>query len=388
MRARLGIVATLVNAALTLAPQLVGLVALAPGDFGRFSIVYLLFAWGASLQLSIVCEPVARAGRDGLAQTREHRAAGTWVALPIGVLAAAASQVAWGDVALTALSFVAVTAASFRIATRYAALLDGEWRGVLRTDVVGAVFFVVACAAAALASLSAPAVVLTAWAAAGVGVTLLGPRPVPSSPTALTTWISSRKDEIKPLLKDSLVLDASSIGTPYLLSPLLGFASFGIYRALSNVAAPVRLVIEPLRPAWASMDATTLHRVLRRVSLVIALPMGALAAVALVVVGELPWTLGVLSELSEWAVAAGAFVAFSMVSHIYYIAARLHAPAVNLWRGRLVQSGTAMVLPLAGVLVDGLRGAMWAFVAATAIGALVWVLQAPRRRSPEVHTGS
>lgn len=383
MRARLGIVATLVNAALTLAPQLVGLVALAPRDFGKFSVVYLLFAWGASLQLSIVCEPVARAGRDGLALTREHRAAGTWLALPIGVLAAVASQVAWGDLALTALSLVAVTAASFRIATRYAALLDGDWRGVLRTDVIGAVFFVVACAAAALASLSAPLVVLTAWATAGVGVALLGPRPVPSSPTALTTWISTRKAEIKPLLKDSLVLDASSIGTPYLLAPLLGFASFGIYRALSNVAAPVRLVIEPLRPAWAGMDATALHRVLRKVSLVIALPLGALTAVALLVVGELPWTVGVLTDLADWWVAAGIFVALSMVSHIYYIAARLHAPAADLWRGRLIQSGTAMVLPLAGAFVDGLRGALWAFVAATAIGALVWLRQAQLRQPPE-----
>src|SRR3546814_2459591 len=38
-----------------------------------------------------------------------------------------------------------------------------------------------------------------------------------------------------------------------------GIANFGIYRAVSNVAAPVRLVLDPLRPVLSGASLTTLR---------------------------------------------------------------------------------------------------------------------------------
>ena len=48
------------NPLLTLAPQVIALVTLPLVEFSRFSIVYLLYAWGVSLQMSIICEPMGR----------------------------------------------------------------------------------------------------------------------------------------------------------------------------------------------------------------------------------------------------------------------------------------------------------------------------------------
>ena len=93
----------MVNSLLTLAPQLVALVTLGTGDFGRFSIVYLLFAWGASLQMSVVCEPVGRDHRRGLRDgvDRDYRAVATYVALFAGTLAGIASHLLWHEAAIT-----------------------------------------------------------------------------------------------------------------------------------------------------------------------------------------------------------------------------------------------------------------------------------------------
>ena len=72
--------ATVVNSLLTLAPQLVALVSLGTEDFGKFSIVYLLFAWGASIQMSVVSEPVGREQRRGRGDgvDRDYRAVATY----------------------------------------------------------------------------------------------------------------------------------------------------------------------------------------------------------------------------------------------------------------------------------------------------------------------
>lgn len=78
--------------------------------------------------------------------------------------------------------------------------------------------------------------------------------PLMTSPTQLVVWVKSQRKAIRPLLRDSVVMDVSAIGTPYALMPFLGLVNFGIYRAVSSVAAPVRLIINPLRPQIANMS--------------------------------------------------------------------------------------------------------------------------------------
>jgi hypothetical protein len=375
-RTSLIIPATMINSLVTLAPQLVALTTLQSGDFGRFSIVYLLFAWGASLQMSVVCEPVGREQRrsDSGVADRDYRAVATYIALGAGSLAAVASQLLWHRPSVTLVLGVAGAAACFRVPARYASLLQGDWRGALRVDAAACVLLVIGGAAALLLERSAIEVVVWSWGAAMVGACVIGLSPVLVGPTVLLRWLRKRRRDIAPLTLDSLVQDISSIGAPYAIAPILGLANFGIYRAISNVAAPVRLLIEPLRPSWARVDALVLRHKLERASAFIAVPAGVMAALALEAVRFLPWELGVLDDLRPWSVAAGAFVTFSLVSLMFYAAARLQLGGRALWRGRIAQSSTAIVLPIAGALFGGLAGAIWCYVVATALGAVVWVV--------------
>ena len=54
------VTSTCINAAFVLSVQLLGLVALAPAEFGFFSLQYLFFALASSVCLSVVCEPWLR----------------------------------------------------------------------------------------------------------------------------------------------------------------------------------------------------------------------------------------------------------------------------------------------------------------------------------------
>jgi hypothetical protein len=371
----------MVNSLLTLAPQLLALVTLDTRDFGKFSIVYLLFAWGASLQMSVVCEPVGREHRRGGSGVvdRDYRAVATYIALGAGLLAAAVSQVLWHEPSITVALGLAAAAACFRVPARYASLLLGDWRSALAVDAAACVLLVFGGAAAIGLGVSAIEVVVWSWGAAMAGACSIGIRPVLRGPATVRRWFRRRRRDITPLTLDSLVQDVSSIGAPYVIAPILGLADFGIYRAISNVAAPVRLLIEPLRPSWARVHPVELRHQLVRASLTLAVPAGVVTALALMALHLLPWSLGVLDDLRPWAVEAGAFVTLSLIALMFYAAARLQLGGQALWRGRIVQSSTAIVLPIGGALLGGLTGAIWGYVAATALGAIVWtVLTRPR----------
>lgn len=374
--------ATLVNSVLTLAPQLIALTTLGPRDFGRFSIVYLVFAWGASLQMSIVCEPVGRDQRRGhdAGVGADYRAVGTYIALGAGLLSGVVAQLLWHEPRITGVLALAAAAACFRIPARYAALLRGDWRGALVVDLAASALLVAGAAAALAVGHGAIDVVVWAWAAAMTGACVFGISPLLRAPGVVVGWVRRRRRDIVPLTLDSLVQDISSIGAPYVIAPILGLANFGIYRAISNVAAPVRLVIEPLRPSWARVDAVTLRHKLVRASAGIAVPAGLAAGLGIEVLRWSPWSLGVLDALRPWAVPAGAFVTFSLIALMFYAAARLQLGGRALWKGRIAQSGTAIVLPIGGALLGGLAGAIWGYVVATALGAVVWaVLTRPPR---------
>lgn len=364
----------MVNSLLTLAPQVLALVTLGTRDFGRFSIVYLLFAWGASLQMSVVCEPVGRDHRRGRLDgvDRDYRGVGTYIALFAGTLAGVASHLLWHDVAITGVFALAAASACFRVPARYASLLSGDWRSALYVDAAACCLLVVGGGAALALGRSDVEVVIWSWGSAMASACVLGLRPLVRLPSVLVRWLRRRFRDIAPLTLDSLVLDISSIGAPYAIAPILGLADFGLYRAISNVSAPVRLLIEPLRPSWAGVDPLVLRRKLVRASALFAVPAGIAATVSLEVLRFLPVQLGVLDDLRPWSVPAGVFVAFSMVSLMFYAAARLQLGGRVLWRGRIVQSGTAIVLPIGGALLGGLTGAIWCYVAATGISVLVW----------------
>lgn len=364
--------ATVVTGLATLLPQLAALFLLQAGAFGQFSLVYLLFGLSSSVQLSVVAEAHSRDRHTGgVSDVQDYLGAAWWVAAGGGLVSAVAAAAVWHSILLTVLMSVSVTLAAFRVSARFAEIDASEWATVVRAECAGICAFALGLTTMVWFS-ALPAIALS-WACAGIASAVCGTRPLLQSPAVVPRWCRSHRSAIIALLRESAILDASSIGGPYLVAPALGWAHFGVYRAVSNVAAPVRLLLNPLRPRLARSRRD--RRLLATAS-VLAVGLGAAAASVLTGIEVLDLRIGVLRDLAPFAVATGLFVTASFLGHLYYIVARTQAAAGTLLRARLTQSGLALAMPVAGAWTSGLSGAIWGTVIATILGAIVWLIVA------------
>jgi hypothetical protein len=203
--------------------------------------------------------------------------------------------------------------------------------------------------------------------------------------SGLVSWIRSNHAVIRPLLLDSLLMDAGAIGTPFLLAGLMGPRNFGIYRAVANVAVPVRLLAEPLRPVLGRLPP---RRLFSAGVTALIVGMGAVLAAAcyLVLVLVLPrlgFELGTLIALVPYALPSSLFVAGNLYITVYYYFCRTNATHRRIIIGRFSQTALVVALPLVGFAVSGLLGAIWGFALSSLIAAVVWMVVARLGRADD-----
>lgn len=368
-------VQTLTSAAATLVVQVFALVALEPLEFGSFSIQYLLYAFGASLALSLISEPWLR--RDlalGLRTPWPDYAAVSFVLA--GAMAAATLLFSvivepLRDIAVA--GSIAVGASVYRTSARYHAVRSSARRSAIAGDTAAFVVVVLGWVGAAASGSVDLAAVAWIWAGASLAAAAFSTLPGPVGRGVVGRWRAAHRRHIAPLLRDSLLMDAGSIGTPFALAPILGLQAFGVYRAVSNTAAPVRLILTPVRPLIAARSIRAQRRPGSVAVVVVAsIAMGALAFAALAIIDLAGWDLGSLSALSPFALPTAVFVAANLLGSYYYIAARGNTGGARLLVGRILQTLLAVACPLAGVLLAGLEGAIWGYAGGTAVSAVVW----------------
>ncbi|GAB2518765.1 hypothetical protein FB385_2552 [Paramicrobacterium agarici] len=367
------------NALFVLGVQFAALITLAPSDFGLFSIQYLIAAFGNSLCMSLIAEAWIR--REVSTQSRASWGQYSTVLVYLSGLMFVATLIvsliipALREIAVS--GSAAVAASTIRTGSRYYSVRLGEKRNIIPGDVAGLLITILALGVLAVQAEIDLLQLNLAWAAGGIA-SVLASRPLALGRLRIVgQWFMEHKREVPPLLRDSIITDLGGIATPLLLAPVLGLNGFGIYRAVSNAAAPVRLAITPLRPIISAAKLSS-HVSLSRVAilLVTATTTGAVVAVFLWAFAFIPMELGVLSSLADFSVAAGTFVVSSLLLHYYSIVARTHFSPTKLTTGRTVQLAASAVLPLlAGIYLD-LNAAIWAYALATAISAAFWVVLA------------
>lgn len=363
---------------------IVALVLLAPAEYGLFSIVYLVFAFGLSLQYSLVSEAWARARRSTEGTDDDwpsYSGAILSLALLVAVAALGVGLAVEPLRPTAAILFGAVLLGVYRSASRYHAAAERRLRSVIVSDVAASVLFV-----ATVAALVVPAGPLTAlalgWLAAGVAGSVALRLPALRRGHGPLAWLRTHGREIRPLLLDSLLMDAGAIGTPLILAGPLGAAKFGVYRAISNVALPVRLLVDPIRPQLGRAP-TALLLGARATALIF----GAAAVLAVLCFAALEWvvpaipvTLGTLSSLAQYALPSAIFVVGSLVGTVYYIVCRTRVGYRSILFGRVSQTVLVIAMPLAGAVVGGLTGAIWGFVVSACTSGLIWCALAFRAR--------
>lgn len=371
--------AALVNSVVLLLPQVTGLFVLDATGYGTFSLVYLVYALGTSLSLSTVLEAWTRS------KTLENTTGG-WpgyssmlvlVALLSAGLSAAVALFTAYSLLETLLTVAAVFLAVYRFGARYYEVQTGLVRRSVAADVTAVVGMALGIVLLLIED-GGIAGVFGMWAFGQFAGLLVGLKPTVPSIKESRQWLRDHAESIRPLLKDSLLMDASAVGTPYVLTGLLGVAGIGIYRAVSSVSAPVRLILTALRPILARVTPARLRRptALAAVAGVTVVPSIAVYGVLLTInsVGDF----GVVGQLEHFAIPTALFVGANFIGQFYAISMRINAPSSRTLQARILQSGLAMILPLGGALVWGLSGAIWGYSFATVIAARNWMRQGLR----------
>jgi hypothetical protein len=344
-------------------------------DYGAFSVPYLIFAFGWSMTLSAVCDTWAR----GRGQDLEHHewngysgalltGAGIAAVVTLGVAVVVLGN--WSNAVAAAFG---VGANIYRLGARFFHSASKGPQAVLASDLAGIVVFVFTVAAALTFHLGALTGVLAGWALASIASSMLF-LPRLRRGSGLIAWVRHRRGRIVPLLAESLLMDAGSIGAPLAMAPFLGTGNFGAYRSISSVAMPIQLTLDPIRPNISQLPPAVLlsRKVLFGVLGVAALMAMACFAVLGLVLPQLHFVAGALATLAHYAVACTAYVAVGFLGHFYYIVSRGILAHGSLVKGRAVQTAMHILLPFSGLFLNGLDGAVWGFVAANAAAALVW----------------
>lgn len=358
-----------------LGPQICALILLSTKDFGIFSLIYLAYAWGVSLTMSIVAEPWNRRALRGDSLEWDHyMGACSWVAVTSGLAAFgfALTVSSWSAMAL-AVSGLSVFAAVVRAGARFFFVQQGLARRVALGDVLFVVGFIAGFSVGVSSTALPIEIAMLAWLIGSVAA-LLTSLPLSRLPMSFPRWCALHREHIRLLLPDSLMMDSAAIGTPVLISTFLDLASFGTYRAISNVAAPVRLLLDPLRPMIAKDVARVPDAGLKRLclGLGVALLLASSVAVLLVGVNRSRWDISVLQSLHPYIVPVWVTVFSNFMGHLAYLRVRSRPSIKRLMTGRTVQTFVMVAGPVGGVLAAGLPGAIWGYAAACLLTALVW----------------
>lgn len=387
---RISLISGVTGAIFASLTPIAALLVLQPGDYGLFSIIYLIAAFGISLQYSVVSEAWARKSRAVAASDTWREYSGSLTVLSLLVaLAAAIVAIAVPDLmSLAAILGAAVLCMVFRNGSRYHAMANGSIQAAVRSDVIGTLaFFGGLFASLSLGDIDQIAI---AWLAGGIAATIALRLPSLRWGSGLISWCRSNGKQIKPLLADSLIMDAGAIGTPFLLAGFMGPKDFGIYRAVSNAALPVRLLVDPMRPVIGRMSAVQI--VDRRPLILLGCTTLVLSSACFAILEwglpALTFDLGTLSSLTPHAAATAVFVAGSFLGTVFYISCRTNCLPREIIFGRVAQTILVISMPILGYAWFALSGAIWGFSLSSALSAVIWALLVVRSRSREAFTST
>lgn len=364
-------------------PQLLGLIALSAIEFGHFSLVYLSYAFAVSILLSVVSEPYARAAEElrveVAASYQAVAGAVSMLATIVTLACSIAAGIGWVN---TTLALVAVFFASVWTSIRYRLVHIGAAQRVFMVEAVGITGVIVFVAIVAVLGNLALWTVLFVWLLHNV-VCLVGTGSFAApSIRRLVWWIGRLRQHIRPLLSESIIQDAGAIGVPFLIAPFLGPAAFGRYRAISNIAFPVRLSMSAVRPMLARKPIECLLSTRWVLAATAVFSLSGLAAGTILAV--LPRHVdfgGVVLELDRYAIACGLFVLSNGLNFYFYFVCRIYASGAELFRHRMAQTVLVIVAPVGGLVFKGEEGAVWGFVCAALLSVPVWY-RCARRAGP------
>lgn len=346
---------------------------------GAFTLVYTCFLVTWSVVLSSVCDATLRLETTGTrVEQRDYVTVTLWLSVLGGGTAVLVAVAVGGGLLMCVAAGVAVFAGVLRNALRYDWVMRERigWR-VLGGDTIAAIVFIAVVVDVIVDATRDDALqkILLGWAVASlVGAGFFLPVPF-RGPRRVVGWYRRHRRLVLPLIGDTALFDAGGSLAPITMLIWLPLGQFGIYRAVSSVGSPVQILLDPIRPRISRISPS---QVLRGHRLPLLLLGGAflsgLACLALQVVDLLRlFPMSVLGDVAQHAPAAAAFVFANTVAYFLYLVARGQFSTRLLLVGRIAQTLLQFAVPIIGVLLAGLDGAINGFAVGMLIAAAVWL---------------
>lgn len=361
--------------------QIIALFILGAADFGRFVLLYLPLTIGNAAVLAMVCEPWARDRKMTNAGPTDFLTLTLFISLLTGAFTILVGALL-GSILPGLLVAVAVAAHVYRVGSRYYAVVEGQRRFITLPDAATVTALIVMLTA--WLSTSEPNLVGTCavWAAASIAGLIFAqwPRRL-SSRSEIARWFQSRWATMKPLVWDSALTEAGTVTSPVIQAPIMGFSDFGVFRSVASATAPVRMVLNPMRPNLARIPLGTLTSS-RSVGAFTAgvVGTGVLAFAGLRGIGEFGLFAGsAISDLSGLALPVAIFISLFAATIVLYFVMRIHASGRAIVWYRIIQLAMLLLLPTGAYLLWGLAAAVWARGLSSLISLLMatWVLRRP-----------
>lgn len=368
------------------------LLTLDAAEYGTFSLAYLMFSFGWSLELSIICDTWARSVRNKALPNgwREVSHALIQLCLLAGLLGGVLVFLFFGDGVNAVAMGLAVLFNLYRLGGRFFTAASAKPERAAVSDALTVVVFVAGWALGLLLGQTGLLSFAVVWGLSNLVGALVFIPAWGGRPYGIGSWVSSHRKTIKPLLTDSVLMDVGAIAVPTFFAPSLGAANFGIYRGIASVATPVQLILDPLRPVLSHVDPKTSSSPKILASVVGAAAFLSVACYA-VLVFLVPRTFldgTVLGSVAAYALPASIFVASNLFGHFYYVCSRGQLEARRLYTGRIFQTVLSVLAPTAGLVASGLSGAIWGFTLASLASSLFWFMLLKRQAAsvPEAPT--
>ncbi|MCS5480817.1 hypothetical protein NYP18_14315 [Corynebacterium sp. YIM 101645] len=346
-------------------------------DFGYYSIVQLIVVLGSSISLSLVNEADVRRINRGFIRGnwKDFSAITLWLCLLFSFGAFFVASVV-GELSEYALLWaVGVGISVYRGTARYRLTQEGRMSRLIAGDIAGVVSLFVLWALIYTSSSGSWRLsdILVLWLSAQTVSVLFTKFPTSVNPRRAVVWVKNRFPDIATLLPDSALQDVGAFWSPSLIVVILDVQSMGIFRAVTTVAAPIRLILTPLRPLFTRGSLSHNYTVSSFLKiLAAAVTIGSLAGLVLKGIGLLGANFGVLSSLSSFALPVGVYVVGNFVTFFYSIQGRIVLSARRLLFTRVIQAVSLGISPVIFALVAGLSGAIWALALGSFLLGVLW----------------
>lgn len=362
-------------AALQLAPLLL----LSAIDFGFYSIIQLIVVLGSSASLALINEADVRRKNTGfdISSWRDFSAISFWLSVSFSLLILC---VTFFVEPLREASFLWALGTGFAVyrgTVRYRLTQENSIGRLILGDlfsIFGILMVLFFAITPHFGAWGLPEILVLWLTSQFIGV-LFTVLPKSINPFRALRWIVARKRQIAALAPDSALQDFGAFWGPNLIAVILDVQSLGIYRAVTTVAAPIRLVLSPLRPIFAKQaDGEEIGWRNFGKIFSIASFAGVVTFAALQLLRIEGSSFGALGELSVFAPAVAIYVIGNFLSYLYSIQARAILPSWWLIRTRIIQATMLGFLPVLAAIFAGLEGAIWALAIGSLGIGVIWFI--------------